>query len=200
MSITTTRRGFLAGGMTLAAFPPVRGAEDRVDLAGVFADPPKSFSPVPLWWWSGEPLERKRLRWQLEQLAKGGVYNVCIINLAPASPWAYCLPDSPRFFSDDWWRMFRGVCEDARELGMYIWFYDQIGFSSATIHGTLIRERPEFRASWLRSAIGERPAAGEEIRGPAGNRTFYATRSGLNYLDPAACRELLRRIHGQFES
>ncbi|MCL5742356.1 MAG: hypothetical protein M1541_00305 [Acidobacteria bacterium] len=198
MSIRTTRRGFLAGGMILTALPPAR-AGNGADLASTFTDPPKAFSPVPLWWWSGEPLERKRLRWQLEQLAKGGVYNVCVINLAPASPWAYCLPDSPRFFSDDWWKMFRGVCEDARELGMYVWFYDQIGFSSANIHGTLIRERPEFKASWLRSAAGEKPASAEEIRRPAGNRAFYATRSGFNYLDPAACRELLRRIHGQFE-
>ena len=198
MNLRPTRRGFLAGGLTLAAFPPGLGAANA-DLAQLFANPPKAFSPVPLWWWSGEPLDRKRLRWQLEQLVKGGIYNVCVINLAPASPSVHCLPDSPRFFSDDWWKMFRGVCEDARDLGMYIWFYDQIGFSSANIHGTLIRERPEFRAWWLRSAKGGQPASTEEICPPVGNRAYYATRAGLNYLDPAACRELMSRIHGQFD-
>ncbi|HHY55268.1 MAG TPA: hypothetical protein GYA08_07505, partial [Chloroflexi bacterium] len=47
-----------------------------------FASPPKAYSPVPIWWWSGEKIERSRLRWQLERFAEGGVYNLIVLNLA----------------------------------------------------------------------------------------------------------------------
>lgn len=59
------------------------------DLDKRFDDPPRSFSPVPIWWWSGEKLDAQRLRWQLERFAEGGVYNLLIMNLAPS---AYDLP------------------------------------------------------------------------------------------------------------
>ena len=102
-----------------------------------FDDPPRSFSPVPIWWWSGEKLDAQRLRWQLERFAEGGVYNLLILNLAPSGHLYGSDADDPPFFSDEWWTMFRGVCEDARSLGMHLWFYDQFGFSGANILGHL---------------------------------------------------------------
>jgi hypothetical protein len=121
--------------MTLAAFPPIRDAGNGGDPAKLFADPPKAFSSVPPSWW--------------EQRAKGGIDNICVINLVPPHPGRDACPtrrgSSPTI---------GGAC-----------------FSSANIHGTLIRERPEFNASWLRSAVGERDGA------------FYATRAGFNCLD-----------------
>src|SRR5437660_2327962 len=50
------------------------------DLDTRFDDPPRSFSPVPIWWWSGEKLDAQRLRWQLERFAEGGVYNLLILD------------------------------------------------------------------------------------------------------------------------
>ena len=40
------------------------------DLVRRFDEPPRSFSPVPIWWWSGEKLDAQRLRWQLERFAE----------------------------------------------------------------------------------------------------------------------------------
>ena len=65
------------------------------ELARRFASPPREYSPAPIWWWSGERLERGRLRWQLEQLAAGGIYNVVLLNLAPTGP----LFGSPRWLN-----------------------------------------------------------------------------------------------------
>jgi hypothetical protein len=45
-------------------------------LAESFKEPPKIFSPVPIWWWSGEPILKERLRWQMERLVEAGVFNV----------------------------------------------------------------------------------------------------------------------------
>jgi len=106
------------------------------------ADP--AYSPVPLWWWSGEPLDPARLRWQLERYVEGGVFNLVVMNLAPTGPLYGKRADDPPYMSERWWEIFRGVCADARELGVRIWFYDQIGFSGANIQGQLIGSRPEF--------------------------------------------------------
>jgi hypothetical protein len=120
-----------------------------------FAFPPKAFSPVPIWWWSGERIERARLRWQLERFAEGGVYNLIVLNLAPTSPLYGSDPDDPPFLSEEWWALFLGMCEDARELGVSIWFYDQIGFSGANFQGQVVRENSRFAGQWLESAVYE---------------------------------------------
>src|SRR3982751_887435 len=113
-------------------------------LAQQFATPQKEFSPVPIWWWSGDQLERQRLRWQMEQLITGGIYNLIILNLAPTSPLYGSDPDRPHFLTEEWWTIFLGVCEDAKAIGMRLWFYDQIGFSGANLQGQIVRDDPAF--------------------------------------------------------
>src|SRR5260370_34815024 len=112
------------------------------DLEQQFADPPRSFSPVPIWWWSGERLDPARLLWQLERFVAGGVYNLIILNLAPTGPLYGCDADDPPCFSSDWWSILRGVCADARLLGVRLWFYDQFGFSGANLQATLATRQP----------------------------------------------------------
>src|SRR6266545_577632 len=199
----TTRRSFLAGGVSLLGTPPLQPPLNAAgqDLASLFRNPPKSYSPVPLWWWSGEPVERKRLRWQMERFAEGGIFNVCIINLAPAGPYANAFPDSPRFFSEEWWTLFLAVCADARELGMRIWFYDQVGFSSANLTSDLIRAHTDWKGRWLNAVTGDDSSipAGATTLTAARGLAFYTTSSRLDTLNPAACRALVDRIHGEFE-
>lgn len=125
------------------------------ELEKRFDDPPRSFSPVPIWWWSGDRLNPERLRWQLERFAEGGIYNLVVMNLAPTSPMFGSDADDPPFFSEEWWEIFRGVCEDAGRLGISIWFYDQIGFSGANLQGEIVKERPEFAGRWLERTVRE---------------------------------------------
>ena len=58
----------------------------HADLFDGFSSPRPEYSPVPIWWWSGERLELDRLCWQLDQLVSQGVYNVVVLNLAPTGP------------------------------------------------------------------------------------------------------------------
>jgi hypothetical protein len=125
------------------------------DIAQQFATPQKEYSPVPIWWWSGDQLERGRLRWQMEQLIAGGIYNVIILNLAPTSPLYGSDPDRPMFMTEEWWQIFLDMCEDAKQLGMRIWFYDQIGFSGANLQGEIVRENPSYAGQALKSATIE---------------------------------------------
>jgi hypothetical protein len=145
------------------------------ELEKRFDDPPRSFSPAPIWWWSGERLDPERLRWQLERFAEGGVYNLVVMNLAPTGPMFGSDPDDPPFFSEEWWEIFRGVCEDAGRLGVSIWFYDQIGFSGANLQAEIVKERSEFAGRWLERTVRETsgpgtlevPAGGKAIAGAA---------------------------------
>ncbi len=141
------------------------------EIIANFTTPPKDYSPVPIWWWSGERIEAGRLRWQLERFAEGGVFNLIVLNLAPTSPLYGCDADDPPFLSNEWWQLFLGMCEDARELGVRIWFYDQLGFSGANFQGVVVAENAHFAGQWLESLTvetGENDDAVELVCPPEG--------------------------------
>ncbi|TCO30522.1 hypothetical protein EV652_105524 [Kribbella steppae] len=197
-------------------------------LASVLTDPPRAYSPAPIWWWSGEPLDPARLRWQLERFVEGGVYQLVVLNLAPAGSDHGCDADDPPFFSERWWEIFLGVCDDAAELGVSLWFYDQLGFSGADIQARLVARQPVYAGRRLQrltvSGTGRLT-----VRCPAGGRVisaavepaaevvadaagascevlvesqlslFYETDHGFDYLSPSACTALLDQVHGEFE-
>ncbi|MEV6106325.1 glycosyl hydrolase [Streptomyces sp. NPDC051940] len=149
-------------------------------LDALLKDPPRGFSPTAIWWWSGEPLRRDRLRWQLARFAEGGVYNLVVLNLAPSGPMFDADADDPPFFSDAWWALLKGVCDDAGSLGVRLWFYDQLGFSGAAVQSGLVHERPEFAGRWL-------------------ERDGSVSVRGFDYLSRESCAALLDRVHGEFE-
>lgn len=151
-----------------------------MNVFDAFREPPRAFSPAAIWWWSGEPLRRDRLRWQLERLVAGGVHNLVILNLAPSGPMFGSRADDPPFLSDAWWELLDGVCQDAHDLGAFLWFYDQLGFSGADLQARLVQERPDFAGQWL---------------APGGT----VTTRGFDYLSREACAVLLDRVHGEFE-
>ncbi|MFF3671623.1 hypothetical protein [Microtetraspora malaysiensis] len=141
--------------------------------------PPRSHSPAAIWWWSGEPLRRERLRWQMERLVAGGVHNLVILNLAPSGPLFGADADDPPFLSEAWWDLLDGVCEDALRVGARLWFYDQLGFSGADLQARLVQENPAFAGQWL-AADGS------------------VSLRGFDYLSRTACEVLLDRVHGEF--
>ncbi|MGK5558625.1 glycosyl hydrolase, partial [Actinomadura kijaniata] len=149
-------------------------------LRAVLDAPPRAYSPAPIWWWSGERLDRRRLRDQLERFTAGGVHNLVILNLAPSGPMFGADADDPAFFTDAWWELLDGVCEDAAGLGVSLWFYDQLGFSGADLQARLVRDVPAFAGRWLE------PGGGTAAR-------------GFDYLSARACAALLDRVHGEFE-
>lgn len=113
-------------------------------LKAVFETPGREFSPLPFWWWSGEALDLERMRWQMRKLVDGGVYGLIVMNLAPSGPLFGKDADKPPMFSEAWWTIFKGVCEEARRLKMRLYFYDQIGFSGANFQGQLVAGNPAF--------------------------------------------------------
>ena len=109
-----------------------------------FARANPEFSPVPIWWWSGEELEIGRMLWQIDQLGAQGVHNAVILNLAPTGPMHGALSDAPHMLTDEWWGIWDAICVHAQKVGMRFWFYDQIGFSGANLQGRLAIANPAF--------------------------------------------------------
>ncbi|GAB2607433.1 hypothetical protein GCM10027168_45230 [Streptomyces capparidis] len=143
------------------------GAALPASVAAAMGEPPRAFSPTAIWWWSGERLDRARLRDQLERFADGGVYNLVLLNLAPSGPLFGSDADDPPYLSEEWWALLEGVCDDARALGIGLWFYDQLGFSGAGLQARLVDERPSFagrRLERTRAVVED----GGELRCPAG--------------------------------
>ncbi len=131
------------------------------DVLKSFASPPRAYSPVPIWWWSGERLDIRRLEWQMDRMAEGHVYNTVILNLAPTGPLYGSSPDSPPFFSEGWWNILRRVLAKAKRIGMRIWLYDQLGFSTARIQDRLMERQPAWRAAEL--AVVQKDITGPEM-------------------------------------
>ncbi|BCW44865.1 glycosyl hydrolase [Arthrobacter sp. StoSoilB5] len=195
-------------------------------LRQLFSDPPRTYGPTPLWWWSGGEVTRERLEWQMRRFAEGGIHNLVVINLAPAGPIVDAQTDDPVWFSEKWWDRFILTCELALELDMKIWFYDQIGFSGANVQGTITHRHPEDTGRTLRSRwTGVREghvdvAAVEELIGAYGRsgerldvgaegqvtakdgtsvRIVVAVPTAFDYLNQTAVGHLIDLIHGEFE-
>jgi hypothetical protein len=154
---------------------------------------------VPIWWWSGDPLDPVRLREQMVQLIAGGIRQAVVLNLAPSGPLYGALADRPAFFTDAWWDVFVAVCRDAAELGFALWFYDQLGFSGADIQGRLVQSEPMHRGRSLERVSGGCPSNAEVLVDLGGGELICSVPRGFDYLSPVACAALLDRVHGEFE-
>ncbi len=165
-----------------------------------FASVDPRFGPVPLWWWSGEAVTEERLRWQMQKLRATGLRNLCVINLAPAGPTYGCPADDPPFYSERWWTLFGAALEEAERLGMFLWYYDQIGFSGANFPARLVADTPDYAGYHLRRfAPGTALPTEATVLGRLGEDALVSVRHGFDWLNPAAAGALLDRIHGEME-
>jgi len=89
----------------------------------------------------------------MERMVEGGIYNALIMNVAPTSSMFGKDVDNPKYMSERWWELFEFTCRTAKRLGMYIWFYDQIGFSGANFPGRVVQDYPEFAGQRLAASV-----------------------------------------------
>ncbi|MGC4033082.1 MAG: hypothetical protein QM754_15365 [Tepidisphaeraceae bacterium] len=125
------------------------------DFLADFVVPDARFSPVPAWWWSGEPLHWPKMKWQMEQMQAMGLLNFVVIGLAPSGAMFGSDADEPEYLSEPWWDLFGRVCDHAKTLGMRVWFYDQIGFSGANFQTDLVATNPTWSGQRLKSVFAD---------------------------------------------
>ncbi|HLL64918.1 MAG TPA: hypothetical protein VK453_04115 [Micromonosporaceae bacterium] len=145
-----------------------------MELVERFERVDETYGPVPIWWWSGAPLRRDRLRWQMEQLRSQGVSQAVIMCLAPRGPLFGALADDPPFLSEAWWDIFLGACEDAHDIGFRFWLYDQLGFSGANFQGQVVTAHPEYAGWELARLVVESAGGRATLATPPGGQPVAA--------------------------
>ena len=93
----------------------------KEELARLFRRPPREYGPIDCWWWEAGPLDRERMRWQLEEMNEKGI----------AGTWYYPrftsgepLASDPPYWTEEWWDFVRFSMEEHRRLGMAAWLND----------------------------------------------------------------------------
>ena len=90
------------------------------ELRCAFKVPPPGYGQVPFWWWTGEPLNRERLLWQLDELHKAGVSGTQINYAHTRSDGWRTETVEPPIFSDAWWDLFAFMAVESAKRGMGI--------------------------------------------------------------------------------
>ena len=104
--------------------PPPQGApgfpsrSPDLDALPGFVTPPPGYGEVPYWWWSGDPLNKERLLWELEQLHAKGISGVQV-NYAHDGH-LVTLPAEPPIFSDAWWEVWTWITAECKKRNMGI--------------------------------------------------------------------------------
>ncbi|MFA6242190.1 MAG: hypothetical protein WC655_14750, partial [Candidatus Hydrogenedentales bacterium] len=123
-----------------------------MDVRAEFSTPPPGYGEVPFWWWTGDPLDKDRLLWQLEKLHAAGIPGVQV-NYAH-DPAMATYPAEPPIFSDQWWEVWRWMTEECRARGMGIgmsgytvdWpgpdnLFHQIGITDGSLRGASLKHQ-----------------------------------------------------------
>ncbi len=97
-----------------------------MDILQHFKTPPRIYSPVPLWFWNGEP-ELEKLQWQIDEMVDKGVYGAFMHPRANLR--------TP-YLEEEWWRLIDGCLERGREKGFQPWLYDEYAWPSGTAGST----------------------------------------------------------------
>jgi hypothetical protein len=104
---------------------PSRSA--NLDVFPGFQTPPAGYGEIPFWWWTGDPLDKDRLLWQLEELHDKDVVGMQVNYAHEDTPGWPTYPNEPELFTDEWWDVWNWIVGECRKRDM------GIGLSGYTI-------------------------------------------------------------------
>ncbi|HUT14136.1 MAG TPA: glycosyl hydrolase [Thermoguttaceae bacterium] len=131
--------------------PGYPSRDANLDALPGFRNPPPGYGEVPFWWWSGDPLDKDRLLWQIEQLHEKGISGMQVNYAHEDSPGWPTYPSEPEIFSDAWWDVWKYVAGECGKRGM------GIGLSGYTL------DWPNGRSLISRTIYGDPEIQGREI-------------------------------------
>lgn len=82
------------------------------------------------------------------------------------------------------WAVFFAGVEEAANLGMRIWIYDEDGYPSGAAGGVVLRDHPEYEAQGLTRLCGTFTAGRVELRPPQGWLCAFRDEAVFNGQDP----------------
>ncbi len=151
--------------------PPPAGAhgypssDANLDLQAGFLTPPPGYGEVPFWWWTGDPLDKDRLLWQIEQLHEKGISGMQVNYSHEDTPGMPTSKVEPEIFSDPWWDVWKFVAGECGKRGMGIGLsgYTLDWPNGASLVSTTIYNDPEIQGREIEIAHKERVAAAQSF-------------------------------------
>lgn len=145
---------------------------DSAAVKRLFAEPPREYSSGPLWVWNDQ-LTDAQIRDTLRDLAGQGVRQA----------WVHPRPGlMTPYLSPEWFRLWRVALDEARQLDMNLWIYDENSYPSGFAGGWVPELMPEARGRGLRLA--------EAKSAPAWSTNLIAVLK----LDGATVEDVSRRL------
>ena len=109
------------------------------DLASQFINPGMDFRGKPFWSWNGDLKEDELIRQihVMKEMGLGGFFMHSRTGLIT------------EYLGDEWFRLTNVCADEAAQLGMEAWLYDEDRWPSGTAGG-LVTQNPAFRSHYLR--------------------------------------------------
>ena len=98
----------------------------------------KEYAPVPFWSWNNK-IEIEECKRQIRQMKKVGFGGFIIHARAGLKT---------EYLSEDWFSCVEACIEEAKKQDMCVWIYDEFGYPSGFVGGTLLNEESN-RAEYL---------------------------------------------------
>ncbi len=95
------------------------------NLLELLPDPPAEYRTAPLWDWN-DRINKEDIVYQLNKFKEGGLGGVFV------HPRPGLVTD---YLSDDWNELFQFTVKTGKELGMYVWIYDENSYPSGFAGG-----------------------------------------------------------------
>jgi hypothetical protein len=126
-------------------------SNESLALEDGFRTPPPGYGQVPFWWWTGDPLDKERLLWQIKELHRKGVSGMQVNYAHEDTPGWPTYDMEPALFSEAWWEVWEFVAAECakRDMG--------IGLSGYTI------DWPNGKSLVSRTIYSETEIQGREI-------------------------------------
>ncbi len=84
---------------------------------------PEIYGEVAFYWWTGEPLKKERLLWQLEQLKD---HHICALQInychgdKGGLNYGLTMDSDPPVFSEEWWELVRWFLGECKKYGIAV--------------------------------------------------------------------------------
>ena len=128
----------LAGLLALGQLPSAQ-AIDSAHLKTLFREPPREYSTGPLWVWNDQ-LTEAQVRETMRDLAAQKVKQV----------WVHPRPGlMTPYLSPEWFHLWKTALDEARQLDMNVWIYDENSYPSGFAGGWVPELMPESRGRGL---------------------------------------------------
>lgn len=139
-------------------------------LKAAFADPPREFGVMPLWFWNGDMTEEESLRQLREFHAKGFGGWIPHPRLGMSRQVGY--------LTDEYFRLLKVLVEETRRLGMKVVLYDEGCYPSGSAQGRVVAENPEYASRCI-------IAVHRQVKGPAAG--YWRPSPGRALQDKLVC-------------